>query len=292
MAVSRVKVFQEWQRHVEAPVALMRMSSGSSDVLAVDEDATLHLVDRSNTVLLSKPLPWMPAAIALDAEGTRLAALSAGGTLLVLDRNGDTFFESRVAWRPGSADMSADGQAVAFTDGSGRVGVVELTRRTPEFCEAKGPYAFVRFLAYGSDLVAVGVYGQVLFLSNSDETYWQKDYRCHTRMPAVSAGGEIILIPSPHYGVIALRRDGREIGLFDVPESPKGVAVSANGQKIFVVNEKNELLIFEQDGKNLLPPASRRRRGLLRLRRGGRLALGDDDLRRRRTIRRGRVRLA
>ena len=248
MAHARLKVFQEWQRHFEAPAALMRLSSRSSDVLAADEDGSLHLIDRSNTLLLSKQLPWMPAALAIDAEGDRLAAISAAGTVLVLDRSGATSLEARIAWKPASIDIAADGGRIVFADGAGKIGFFDMATRRVTYSEAAGPYHYVRFLPAANDLLALGLYGQTLFAGGGEEGYWQKDYRCNTRCPAASARGEIILLPSPHYGVIGLRRDGKEIGLFEVPEGPRAVAVSADGQRIFVLNEKNVLFIFEPNG--------------------------------------------
>lgn len=250
MAKQHLKVSQQWQRYFDAPGAIMRTSLASGHVLVVDEDAYLHLLDPAGVVVLSKQMPWMPSAAALDEDARKIALMSAAGTLLIMDRGGNTLGQIRLTWRPSSLDMSPAGDMVAFIDGQGKVGTVDLSTGKVHLRDERGPFCYIRLATGGTELFACGEYGQVMFVpAAKDDAIWQKDFHCHTRTPALSAEARIILIPSPHYGIIALRRDGGQIGLFDVPEGPKGVAVTLDGQRIFVVNEKNELTVFEADGK-------------------------------------------
>jgi len=251
MARSRIKVSQIWQRNFAAPVALMRTAADAGHVLAVDDDAVLYLLDSGGSTVFSKQLPWMPAAAAVDRDALKVAVISAAGTLLVFDNRGVVLIDFHIAWRPTSLDISAGGETVAFVDGAGKLGLFDVAAMKVSYVDAAGPFYYVRFLSFGSGLFACGQYGEVLFMSGAEGPDWQKNYRCHTRLPAASAGGELLLIPSPYYGIIALRRDGTERGLFEVPEGPKTVAISADGETIFSVNEKNELIIFHAEGKIL-----------------------------------------
>jgi DNA-binding beta-propeller fold protein YncE len=248
MTRQQLKVSQDWVRHFDAPVALLRTSAASGHALAVDEDGIMHLLDPSGTELLSKELPWMPSAAALDEDARNLAVLSPGGFLFVFDRGGHTLNQIRIGLRPLYLDLSPTGDLAAFVDGNGVVGTVELATGKIDRRDEKGPFCYVKFVTSGSEILAAGQYGQVMFVSAVGDV-WQKDFRCHTRTPAASRSAEIILLPSPHYGIIALKGDGTQIGLIDVPEGPRGVAVTGDGQKVFAVNEKNELIIFEADGK-------------------------------------------
>jgi DNA-binding beta-propeller fold protein YncE len=251
MLKMHIKVTQQWQRHFAAPVALMRTAAATGDILAVDEDAGIYLLNESGTVLLSKQLPWMPAAIALDESASRLAVVSNSGTLLVLDRNASIVDEARIVFRPTGLDLSPTGAKIAFADGNGKVGILDLAARKTEFLDVKASYYYVRFIGPSLDLLALGQYGQVFYDDRANGRQWQKDYRCHTRTPSVASHPITILIPSPYYGVISLNPSGGENGLFEVPDGPKAVAVTADGTRIFAVNEKNELIIFESGGKIL-----------------------------------------
>jgi|GEM_PF-4369311 len=251
MAKARIRVSQEWQRHFAAPAALLRLAPLADDVLAVDEDAGLYLLNSSGTVLLSKQLPWMPVAIAMDHYANKLAAISPAGALLLMDRNGRIVEEVRTVVRPTSLDVSPMGEGVALADGAGRIGILDLGTRRLQLLDTSVPYYYVRFTAMGADLLAVGQYGQVMYHSAGDEASWQKDFRCHTRLPVVADGAKSILIPSPYYGIISLQSDAAQNGLFEVPDGPKSVAVTADGSRIFVINEKNDLLIFETSGRIL-----------------------------------------
>ncbi len=248
MAKTHIRVSQAWRRHFAAPAAIMRSASRSNDILAVDEDAGLYLINPAGTTLLSRQLPWMPAAAAIDRDAHRIAVISPGGTLLVMDRSGNTAFEARTVLKPTSLDLSYFGDMIVFADGSGRVGMFDVDTRRIDFRPPGAPYHYVRFVSYGSNLLAVGQYGQVLFDAGKNKSEWQKDYHCHTRLPAFSQDPLTILIPSPYYGIISLRPDGGGNGLFEVPDGPKCVAVNASGSRVFVVNEKNDLIIFEADG--------------------------------------------
>ena len=201
-------------------------------------------------MILSKQMPWMPSAAALDEDARKIALISAAGTLLIMDRGGNTLGQIRLTWRPSSLDMSPAGDMVAFTMDRARPAPSTSPPAKSTCATREGPSATSAWPRAAPSLFACGEYGQVMFVpAAKDDAIWQKDFRCHTRTPALSAEARIILIPSPHYGIIALRRDGSQIGLFDVPEGPKGVAVTLDGQRIFVVNEKNELTVFEADGK-------------------------------------------
>jgi len=248
MARQQLKVSQDWVRHFDAPVALLRASAASGHVLAADEDGIIHLLDPAGTELLAKELPWMPSAVALDEDARNLAVLSPAGMLFVFDRGGRTLNQIRIGLRPLYLDLSPGGDLAAFADGNGVVGTVEFATEKVDRRDEKGPFCYVKFVTSGSELLASGQYGQVMFASAVGDV-WQKDFRCHTRTPAVSRSAEIILLPSPHYGVIALKGDGTQIGLLDVPEGPRSVAVTGDGRMVFAINEKNELLIFEADGK-------------------------------------------
>ena len=251
MAKPHIRVSESWQRHFAAPVAIALLARSTADVLAIDEEAGLYLLNPAGSVLLSKQLPWMPVAAAVDPAADRLAVISAAGTLLILDRNGRIVYETRTVLHPTSLDLSPMANAVAFADGAGRVGTIELATGTTEYLPANAPYYYVRFAALGADILAVGQYGQVMYRGGGNRPDWQKDFRCHTRLPAIAEETGTMLIPSPYYGIIFARPDGVETGLFEVPEGPKSVAVTADGRRLFVVNEKNELIIFESGGRIL-----------------------------------------
>lgn len=251
MARTRLKVSLDWRRNFEAPAALMRVARDSGDVLAVDEDARLYLLSNYNVIIASLQLPWMPAAAAVDGYAATLAVISPAGRLLVLDRGCQVLTDAQVAWRPTSLDISPAGSSIAFVDGAGKVGVIDLPGTQVDYLDSAGPYYHVRFAAGGADILAVGQFGKVLYVSGAASVEWHKDYRCHTSVPSLAHATDYILIPSPYYGIIALHADGREKGLFDVPEGPKVLAVNADAGRVFVMNEKNELMVFESEGRVL-----------------------------------------
>jgi len=251
MGQPHIKVFQQWQRHFAAPVALMRSAGDSGDILAVDEDGGLYLLNAAGTSLIAKQLPWMPVAAGLSAGAQNLAVISPSGSLFILDRNGNVTDEFRTILRPTGLDMSPAGDAVAIADGAGKTGVIDLVSRKTTFFDVKPPYYYARFAGTPSSVVAVGQFGQVLYYDGASDVQWQKDYHCHTRLPVIAFDPLTILVPSPHYGIISLGPNGTEKGLFEVPEGPKALAVTADGKRMFVFNEKNELIIFESTGRIL-----------------------------------------
>lgn len=251
MAKSHLRVAQNWQRHFDAPVALSRTAAASGDIVAADEDGSLYMLAHDGRVLWSQELPFLPVALGIDHTGEFPAALSADGVLVILDRSGQTLLHRRVVWRPTSLDVSPSGAKVAMIDGAGKVCIFDRATASHEILDEKGRYHYVRFTAFGRAALAVGQFGQVMYVGEEDEALWQKDFRCHTRLPATSESGDLLLVPSPHFGIIVLGRDGRDRGLFEVPKGPKCVSVTADGNRIIVINEDNELIIFQADGKVL-----------------------------------------
>ncbi|MCD6405414.1 MAG: PQQ-binding-like beta-propeller repeat protein, partial [Planctomycetes bacterium] len=248
MGKSRLKVTQQWLRHFDAPVALVSTAAETGDILVVDEDASLYMLDKQGNVRWSQELSFLPVAIALDDQGEAAAVLSGDGTLVLLDGRGQARYRERVAHRPTSLAVAPFGDGVVLADGDGRVYVLSIKAGSGHFLEAGGSYYYVRFVSSGGAILAVGRYGQVMLFDGVDGSLWEKDFRCHTRLPAASASGGLILVPSPHFGIIVLERDGTHRGLFEVPDGPKCVSVTADGKRLFVVNEKNDLIIFRRDG--------------------------------------------
>ena len=251
MARLKLRVTQQWQMHFDAPVTLVRTALESGDILCADEDAWIHLVNQAGRLEFSREMPFVPAALALDRLADRMVVASDSGTLAVLDRAGKGAFHERLVFQPVSVDLTSSGGRIAVADAGGKVSLITAATGARETIESRARYRYVRFLESGRALLAVGQYGEVMYLREDEDKTWQKDFRCNTREPSASTSGELILIPAPHFGIIVLDRQGRDLGLFEVPSGPKCVTVSPDGQRIFVINEDNELIIFESNGKVL-----------------------------------------
>lgn len=251
MARLKLRVTQQWQMHFDAPVTLVRTALESGDILCADEDAWIHLVNRGGKLELSREMPFVPAALALDRLGERMVVASDSGTLAILDRSGKDKSYEKLVFQPVSLDLTPSGARIAVADAGGKVSLITAATGARETLESREAYRYVRFLESGEALLAVGHYGEVMYVRTAEDKIWQKNFRCHTREPSSSDSGERILIPAPHFGIIVLDRQGRDLGLFEVPSGPKCVTVSPDGERIFVINEDNELIIFESDGKVL-----------------------------------------
>ncbi|MHC4714858.1 MAG: WD40 repeat domain-containing protein [Planctomycetota bacterium] len=251
MGKLHIRVTLEWRKHFDAPVALVRTAGDCGDALVADEDASLYMLNKNARFKWSRELAFIPSALGMEAGGAMGAVMSEAGTLTVLNEDGAGRTFEKLVFQPVSLDVSPGGRRIAVAERGGKVCLIDPQTGGREFLDVRAPYHYVRFTSGGRGLLAVGQYGEVMFLSEAEESLWQKNFRCHTRLPALSASGEVILIPSPHFGIIILDRTGREHGVFEVPAGPKCVAVTPDGETIFVVNEINELIIFQADGKVL-----------------------------------------
>jgi len=251
MPKTRLRVLQQWQQHLDAPVTLVATAREDGAVFAAGEDASVYLLDRQGELLWTKALPFMPSGLGLDSAGELAAAASPDGEIRLYGRRGDERPRRRALYRPSWIDVSPGGDRLAVADGSGRVSIVATGTGRQEHMEFRARYYYVKFLAERQALLGVGRFGEVMLLKESEGVFWEKNFRCHTRQPAASAQGELILVPSPHFGIIALGADGRDRGLFEVPGGPKSVAVRDDGDRIFVVNDENELIIFDARGSVL-----------------------------------------
>jgi len=251
MARLKLRVTQQWHKDFDAPVMLISTAAETGDMLAVDEDAWLHFVDPAGSVQWSREMPFVPAAAAVDRTGRRCAVAADSGTIAVFDRDGFERSHEGLVFQPVSIDLTPNGSRIAVADAGGKVSLIDAATGARETIESRESYRYVRFVDSGGALVAVGYYGEVMHLRLLEDEIWQKNFRCHTRLPAATADASMILVPSPHFGIIVLDASGRDLGLFEVPCGPKCVTVSAGGERIFVINGENELIIFERGGKVL-----------------------------------------
>ncbi len=251
MSAPMLSITQQWHRDFDAPVIIARTAGESGCILAADDEGALYLIDRNGRLVWSKQLSFLPSALAIDATGRRIVAAADSGTLVVFDQDEPERVWERLIFQPVSLDLTPTGSRLATADAGGNVALINPASGARETMQWGDKYRYVRFLKSGAALLAVGQYGQVVHLSLHEDKTWQKDFRCNTRSPSVSEATGMILVPAPHFGIIALDASGREMGLFEVPGGPRCVAISPVGDAIFVVNEDSDLFVFEPDGKVL-----------------------------------------
>lgn len=188
------------------------------------------------------------SAVAITQNGEWMAAGGYTGVLYLFSKN--SFRPSRI-WplgvsteSPKSAAISDDGQTVAVVCGTG-VYLFDSNIDSMKWVAAPSEKVDeLKMTGDGRYLLGIAPHSIYLWARDSGKVLWQKSYDNSVIGAAISASGDKIAV-SHSQGVSVLNTQGQEVRRFDGAFGDSDLAMSSNGQFIYVNDGSKRLYAFD-----------------------------------------------
>ena len=240
-----------WSVATEGPLAGLRWSRETGEVLAADALGGLYAIDGAGRLahVTRGPAPL---------RGLAAADNGSGGVALVGDDklywfNRQLLFQGCLehATQVTAIAMEALGRYVAVCQADGELVIYDRHRRRVLRHSLPLPFVLLEFLPESAELIGVGEHGQITRLSFSGERIWQHSLYSYAGDLAVAEGGERLLLAAFTHGVVARDGAGEPLGSYQMEGTALRVGATYGGERLACATLERGLFWIDRGGQVL-----------------------------------------
>jgi len=238
-----------WSLSTEGPLAGLRWSRETGEVLAADALGGLYAIDTHGRLAHVTRGPAPIRGLAASDNGSGGVALVGDDKLYWFNRKllfqGCLEHPTQVT----AIAMEPLGQYLAVSLTDGEFMIYDRHRRRVARHSLPIPLVLIEFLPEFDELIGVGEHGLLCRFKFSGERLWQESLFSYAGDLAVTGAGDLLLLAAFTHGVVARNGAGQPLGSYQLEGTALRVAMTYGGERLACGPLERGLFWIERGGQ-------------------------------------------
>ncbi|QGQ21442.1 WD40 repeat domain-containing protein [Gimesia benthica] len=240
-----------WSFSTEAPLLALDLARETGEILAADISGGLYLLDRQGQFLHLNRGIRDVQLVHWSDHGKRGAAIYSDNNICCFDRDLNVIWAISFSVECLAIAMDSYGDYVAVSLASGKTILIDSQKKKVASFETMKPLSYLEFQMTEPRLMGAAENGLVCCYDLEGNCLWTEKHWSNCGGLAMSGDGQRIYLAGFNYGILIFDHEGDSAGTLVFEGTPKVLACDFQGNRIVTATIEQELYWLNQEGKLL-----------------------------------------